>query len=351
MVISSNPEPNKQIFQLLLDNTLQTLDIESKKNQDKYLGLLGNKLENVVADVMTDRAKGTPFENSIELISGQKFPDIIANKFYGIEVKTTKQNHWTTTGNSVLESTRVDGIERIFMLFGKMVNPVEFKCRPYEDCLSEVVVTHSPRYLINMDLQAGNTIFDKLDIPYDTLRNFSNPLKPITDYYRQFLKPGEEVWWLDQEEPKSTGLIIKLWNNLPIESRKQYMLKSMVLFPEIFSNRPDKFNRLAVWLVNSEGIVCPNIRDVFTAGGQGIIEWKKKQHSGIPQILIKLSNSIDDLKIILDELEIDILEKYWNLSIKNKVNDWIGLINENSKKTKSLNLDEYLKDKFASTQS
>lgn len=351
MVISSNPEPNKRIFQSLLDNTLQTLDLKSKKNQDKYLALLGNKLENVVADVMADRAKGTPFENSIELISGQKFPDIIANKYYGVEVKTTKQNHWTTTGNSVLESTRVDGIERIFILFGKMVNPVEFKCRPYEDCLSEVVVTHSPRYLINMDLQAGHTIFDKLDIPYDILRNYPNPIKPITDYYRQFLKPGEEVWWLDQEEPKSTGLIIKLWNNLPIESRKQYMLKSMILFPEIFSNRPDKFNRLAVWLVTSEGIVCPNIRDVFTAGGQGIIEWKKKQYSGIPHILIKLSNSIDDLKIILDELEIDILEKYWNLSIKNKVNDWIGLINENSKKIMSLNLEAYLEDKFASTQS
>jgi hypothetical protein len=161
-------------------------------------------LENVVAEVMTEKAKGTPFENSIELISGQKFPDIIANKFYGVEVKTTKQNHWTTTGNSVLESTRVDGIERIYMLFGKMINPIEFKCRPYEDCLSDVVVTHSPRYLINMDLQAGQTIFDKLDIPYNTLRNFPNPIKPITDYYRQFLKPGEEVWWLDQEEPKST---------------------------------------------------------------------------------------------------------------------------------------------------
>lgn len=350
MVISSNPEPDKQIFQSLLDNTLQTLNVESKKNQDKYLGLLGNKLENVVADIMKDKAKGTPFENSIELISGQKFPDIIANKFYGIEVKTTKQNHWTSTGNSVLESTRVDGIKRIFILFGKMVNPVEFKCRPYEDCLSEVVVTHSPRYLINMDLQAGQTIFDKLDIPYDTLRNYPNPIKPITDYYRQFLKPGEEVWWLDQEDPKSTGLIIKLWNNLPVESRRHYMLKSMVLFPEIFGSRPDKFNRLAVWLVNSEGIVCPNIRDVFTAGGQGIIEWKKKQYFGIPRILINLSDSIVELKIILNELEIDILEKYWNLSISNKVNDWLGLINENIKELKSLNIAEYLKDKFAGTE-
>lgn len=114
MVISSNPIPNKLIFQSLLENTIQTLDLESKKNQAKYLDLLGNKLENVVADIMIEHAKDTPFENSIELISGQKFPDIIAKRFYGVEVKTTKQNHWTTTGNSVLESTRVDGIEKIF---------------------------------------------------------------------------------------------------------------------------------------------------------------------------------------------------------------------------------------------
>jgi len=335
----------------LLDNTIQVLDVESKKNQKKYLDLLGNKLENVVADVMTENAKGTPFENSIELISGQKFPDIIANRFYGVEVKTTKQNHWTTTGNSVLESTRVDGIERIFMLFGKMVNPVEFKCRPYEDCLSEVVITHSPRYLINMDLQVGQTIFDKLDIPNDTLRNYSNPIKPITDYYRQFLKPGEEVWWLDQDESKSTGLIIKLWNNLPTDIRKHYMLKSMILFPEIFSNRPDKFNRLAVWLVNSEGIVCPNIRDVFTAGGQGVIEWKKKQYIGIPQIIVRLSNSIVELKSLLKETDVTILEKHWGMSVKNKFDSWIGLIKDNSKALNSINLADYLKDKFANIQS
>jgi hypothetical protein len=127
------------------------------------------------------------------------------------------------------------------------------------------------------------------------------------------------------------------------------MLKSMILFPEIFSNRPDKFNRLAVWLVNSEGIVCPNIRDVFTAGGQGIIEWKKKQYSGIPQIIIRLSNSISELKSIFTEIDNDVLEKYWDMSLKNKVNDWIGLIEDNTKKLKSINLAEYLREKIANT--
>jgi hypothetical protein len=235
------------------------------------------------------------------------------------------------------------------MLFGKMAAPIEFKCRPYEDCLSEVVVTHSPRYLINMDLQKGQTIFDKLDIPYDTLRNYPNPIKPITDYYRQFLKAGEEVWWLDQEEPKSTGLIIKLWNNLSIETRKNYILKSMVVFPEVFSNRSDKFNRLAVWLVNMEGIVCPNIRDMFTAGGQGVIEWKKKKYTGIPQIILKISTSINEFKKILNSMDKAMLENYWNKAFEDRISTWIDLFDENSKHLKlPLNLKEYLKEALAS---
>jgi hypothetical protein len=328
MVISSNPEPNKLIFQSLLDNTIQTLEVESRNNQKLYLDFLGNKLENVVANVMSEKAKGTPFENSIELISGQKFPDIIANRFYGVEIKTTKQNHWTTTGNSVLEGTRVDGIERIFILFGKMINPVEFKCRPYEDCLSDVVVTHSPRYLINMNLQAGQTIFDKLNIPYDTLRNITNPIKPITEYYRQFLKSGE-VWWLDQEEPKSTGLIIKLWKNLPADLRKHYMLTSMILFPEIFSNRSNKFNRLAIWLVHMEGVVCPNVRDIFTASGKGFVNWKGTIYKDIPRITIKMVESIDEIFEVLNLMDKETLEINWGIMLKSKFTTWIDLINQN----------------------
>jgi hypothetical protein len=330
MVVSKNPEPITEVFQSLLDSTLETLKIDSKLNQRKYLEFLGNKLEKVVADTMSFRAKGTPFENTIELISGQKFPDIIANKYYGVEVKTTKQNHWTTTGNSVLEGTRVDGIERIFMFFGKMISPIEFKCRPYEECLSEVVVTHSPRYLINMDLAEGETIFDKLSVPYNTLRKTSNPIKPIIEYYRQFLKPGEEVWWMDQEDVKSTGFIIKLWNNLSINTRREMMVKSMVFFPEIFSNRPDKFNRLAVWLINFQGIVCPNIRDVFTAGGQGSIDWKEKQYFGIPRIIIKMMNSLSEIETLLQESEKETLKEYWNIKPKDNKSTWIHLVNENA---------------------
>lgn len=330
MVVSNNPQPSQAEFQFLLDSSVGFLQSDSKSNPKKYEPLTGSNLEPFVADVMTYYAKGTPFENSIELISGQKFPDIIAKKYYGVEVKTTKQNHWTTTGNSVMEGTRVDGIEKIYMLFGKMISPIDFKCRPYEECLSEVVVTHSPRYLINMELEAGKTIFDKLEIPYDTLRAYQNPVKPIIDYYRQFLKAGEEVWWLDNDEPQATGLIIKSWNHLSIESRNEFVSMAMVFYPEVFSNSQDKFNGVATWLINRHGIVCPNMRDAFTAGGQGEISWKGKKYLGIPKVLIKAIKLLPMINKTLQETSPEIIKKHWKLDVTNSVGQWIDLIEDNT---------------------
>jgi hypothetical protein len=329
MVVSLNPEPNKEIFQSLLNSTLTKLDSESKKKQELYLTTLGTKLEDVVAEIMSDNAKGTPFENSIELISGQRFPDIVANKYYGVEVKTTKQNHWTTTGNSVLEGTRVKDVERIFMLFGKMVSPIEFKCRPYEDCLSEVVVTHSPRYLINMDLAEGKTIFDKLEIPYDTLRKESNPVKPIIEYYRKNLKSGQDLWWLDQDGDSGKSIIIKYWNSLPRQIQKKYVSTSMIYFPEVFKR---DFNRCAFWLYENESVICPNVRDQFSAGGTGSLIWHNRTYSGLPRIIINLISSLDEIKDILKITDVETLSHYWGNEFMDKQLSWIKLIIKNTRK-------------------
>ena len=171
MIISANSEPSRKDFDILINSTLTELNVHANNSSKKIATLIGRNLEPYVRDVMAELAVGTAFENTIELIGGQKFPDIIANKYYGIEVKTTTQNHWKTTGNSVLESTRVEDVERIFMLFAKLASPIEFRCRPYEEVLSEVVVTHSPRYLIDMNLKQGDTIFDKIKIPREMYEN------------------------------------------------------------------------------------------------------------------------------------------------------------------------------------
>ena len=116
MVVSVNSDSSQIEFNSLLNSTLLELNYLANNPFEKVAELQGRSLEPYVRDVMAELAKGTPFENSIELIGGQKFPDIIAKKYYGIEVNTTTQNHWKTTGNSVLEGTRIDSVERIYML-------------------------------------------------------------------------------------------------------------------------------------------------------------------------------------------------------------------------------------------
>ena len=139
-------------FEELLAKVIDFMNQEALKFPEMYTGLLGSKLEDKVVEVLQQCAVGTCFEDQIVKYSGQRFPDIVIGGYYGVEVKTTKANHWKSTGSSVAEGTRVENVERIYLLFGKMCEPVCFVCKPYEECLSEVVVTHSPRYLVDMNL-------------------------------------------------------------------------------------------------------------------------------------------------------------------------------------------------------
>lgn len=348
MIVSVNSDPNRGEFDGLLNSTISELNIHAQKSSNKVATLLGRNLEPYVRDIMTDLAVGTVFENSIELIGGQKFPDIVAKKYYGIEVKTTTQNHWKTTGNSVLEGTRVDNVERIFMLFAKLASPIEFRCRPYEEVLSEVVVTHSPRYLIDMNLEKGNTIFDKIKTPYDTLRKNENPIRPIVDYYKSKLKPGEELWWMDAEnDSKPSNIVIKIWNNLSLKEKQELKNRSMVYFPELFGNKGDKFGRLAIWLVTREAVICPNVRDLFTAGGKRDYTVGNKIYPKVPRIFLNLFDNIPTIVETIMQTSAFELSENWETQTtdKTKLFDWIDLVAEHAKKiqdAKNLNIKQIL---------
>lgn len=329
MIISLNSEPHKEVFNTLINSTINELNLHAKRTANQISQLTGRNLEPYVKDVLSEQAFGTVFENSIELIGGQKFPDIVAKKYYGIEVKTTTQDHWKTTGNSVLESTRVDDVERIYMLFAKLASPIEFRCRPYEEVLSEVVVTHSPRYLIDMNLEAGKTIFDKIDMPYDTLRKKENPIKPIVEYYKKKLKPGEELWWMDSDtDAKPSNIVIQIWNNLNVKEKHNVINRAMVFFPELFGTHNDKYGRFAIWLVTREAIVCPNIRDLFTAGGKSNYLIDGYLYNKVPRTLLNLFDSISKVVEIIYQTSAIELSEYWGIktSESSKIHDWIELV-------------------------
>lgn len=265
MIVSVNPKPAMADFIALMKNTDELLNHDALQRPAYYAGRGGSPLEDDVKAALDECAKGTPFENTIEKVSGQKFPDIVAAKFYGVEVKSTKDNHWTSTGSSILESSRIADVERIFMTFGKLGGkPIEFLSKPYEECLSGIAVTHMPRYLIDMRLKKGETIFDKMGVSYDKLRLMENPVAPVSKYYRSQLKPGESLWWAGDAAEETVSATIRLWSKIETDEKRTYTVYGCVNFPEIFGGNYDRY---ALWLT-SQGVVDPHIRDQFSAGGQ-----------------------------------------------------------------------------------
>jgi len=295
--------------------TCEKLNSEARLNPDYFLDKDGQKLELEVLRVMTELSFGTKYQDKIHHLGGKNFPDIALCDEYGVEVKSTKQNHWTTLGNSVLESTRTGSVKYVFIIFGKLTVPVEFKARKYEDCLSEVLVTHYPRYKIDMGLENGQTIFEKMNISYDSLRSIDNPVLPLVDYYKSRLNEGESLWWVDNGTPsvQASPIVMKFWGKLKTSEKRRLKVEGMILFPEIFgSDQHLKYSRFSQWIASKYGIISNSLRDTFSAGGKCYEIIDGERFDNIPraiyQILVEKDLIIEMLSSISD---VDI-EECWH---------------------------------------
>ncbi len=348
MIVSENKKPPLSAFEKILEKAHNILENEAKTNTSYFIERNANEFEEDVYHSLVKSSKNTEFESTIELISGHRFPDIVANNLYGVEVKTTKQNHWKSTGNSVLESTRVDKVENIFIYFGKLTDPVGFKYKPYQDCLYDIAVTHSPRYLIDMDIKSNNTIFSRMKITYDELRQLSNPVKPFVEFYRKKTRPGEEPWWMD-ENSALVSPTIRIFSNLQKEEKDRLVTFAIAYFPEIFGKSPTKYHRIAGWLASKYGIVDSSLRDRFSAGGQVKIKLGAHKYDNVPRIYKNLSECFCDIIEIIKQTSLDDLSYYWGKELSNYTNltdTWLKLVFFYSGQS-SLKLDKFLIHLFA----
>ncbi len=327
MIISERTDKEKSYFEKLLHDSWSLIEKEAISKPSYFLKRSSSDFEEDVHNAMCDSAKGTEFDKTIHLISGHKFPDIVARRFYGVEVKTTKQDHWKSTGNSILESSRVEDVDRIYIFFGKLSNPLGFKYRLYQECLYDVAVTHSPRYLIDMLLVNGESIFDKLRISYDDLRARQNPIKPIINYYRKIAKKGEEPWWMDSGEAPEIIIkpTVRLWGSLEHRERDSLRLEAMARFPEIFGQSNTKYQTLATWLAARHGIVDSSLRDRFTAGGKVNLIVNGKEYDKLPRIFQHLNEHSRDVIEIVKRLPADDAKYHWRLKRKPSYHDKIDV--------------------------
>lgn len=250
----------------------------SSANPKLYKGISPSQLEEVTEQLLKEIAPSTPFRpEEIKLVSGHSFPDIMTEKYFGVEVKSTQSNKWTSTGSSIVENTRDSNVENIYMLFGKLGGtPPEFRCRPYQDCLSNVHVTHSPRYIIDMEIRdkQEKTIFEKINVPYSQFHKHEDKIEIIRDYYIQkSLMEGkhEMPWWVGKKTIESDENditpSISLMSNKSVMEKRDLKAQMAILFPQVLKG---DYDSAALWLCTHRYLLDLHLRDAFSAGGQ----WK-----------------------------------------------------------------------------
>ncbi|MFH1619951.1 MAG: hypothetical protein ABIG11_08615, partial [bacterium] len=98
MIVATGGMGHCSRFECLLNETGKKMSEEAFKKPNYYLGRGGVSLEEDVCGWMRKMSSKFRFRN-VELISGAKFPDIVTDKIYGVEVKSVKADTWRTTGN------------------------------------------------------------------------------------------------------------------------------------------------------------------------------------------------------------------------------------------------------------
>lgn len=303
----------------------------------------GEAFEKYVVEEMKKLAEKNPelpSSDDIYQTGANTFPDIVIEDTFGVEVKFSKSGKWVSLGNSIFESTSVDGLEQIYLFFGRKVdNKIEVKFKPYEESLVDVKVTHSPRFIVDMTT-GGASIFNDLHISYNHFKELDKieKGKQIKAYFRSNLKEGQEVWFLDNEESQ-TDVIVNSFSGLDDNMKNKLLLESYILFPEVFSNSSSKYARVATYWLTKYQVYNSALRDKFSASGQVKISVSQIEGgilvSKIYGSLYRQSNQIKEMLTNADSEFFQGIKDSWHNDIdpevvknENIVELWLGLIDK-----------------------
>jgi len=292
-------------------------------------GITPKQFEDSVESCLKKACEKTEFEGQVVAEFGQKFPDISFQEgVYGVEVKLSKNQHLQTIGNSVLEGTRREGIDEIYIMFGSFAKEREPRIlwRKYEECCVDIAVTHYPRYKINMEARRGESIFDKIGVPYAKLRKLKQ--KEILDVFRKhYRKQNASLWWLGRvdEEEDYVPAAFNFLNEMPDAERRKILQEGFVYFPELVGDdNHKKYRGFVEWLLR-KNIVCHNARDFFSSGGQVTRYVGGVRYARITKAVAKLCDELDGIKGELQNADPENIMHYWDLETKPRSANWVQL--------------------------
>lgn len=275
----------------------------------------GEKFEICVVEAAQELVAENYSGAKVEYTSGSHaFPDVVidfgSNGRYGIEVKSSSSagsKGWKINGNSVLGSTKRAVIDT-YIIFGKTaLGHQEFRYKRYEEAVSNVGVTHSPRYMIDMDIAPSETFFAKSGLSYQQISKDGNPIGLITDYFKS---QGLRAWWLAESTPAA----IRMFSELPAQERAEMIGYCFAHFPEIFSASVKKYQRSALWLTMKQSVVSTSLRDNFSASGRADVVLKTVTYPYAPKIYKTLHKHRFIVRKVLSEANAEELAHDWGIT-------------------------------------
>jgi hypothetical protein len=273
---------------------------ELRKSGEKISSRVEKEAKDFIEQILQKKADFTGKE--VKLISGRSFPDITLFENQGIEIKTSQQKGWKIPGNSVQEGSRISEVEVIFILFFNYSGDfVECRYGLYEDYVTGFVVTHNPRYQIDMELAKGDSVFEKMGMTYSEFKSHEEPRRLVVDYYIKNSEPGEHPWFSRDPDFVSPPTI-KKWSSLPRECKQKLLTEMYARFPEVLGSKQNKYHGAEIWLIKQHGILDPSMRDKFSAGEKVDLTISNQPYPGVPK---KFSNLNDKMKDIIEFLHLD----------------------------------------------
>lgn len=316
-------------------------------NRDQFEAVLDALVAKLTKEVRADKALHIPsvFEERVrtdlqELLRAegvtadlnsrpQVFPDIVYKQF-GIEVKFTDSDSWRSIANSVFEGSRDANVKHIYLLYGKVGGTPEVRWNRYEDCVMHVRTSHVPRF--EVEIGAKEPLFVKFGTSYEEFRNLSIPDKMvyIRNYARSRLKPGDRLWWLEDKpesaQRHSLDLEVRLYMGLEQEEKRKLRAEAALLCPWVVkpSRSKKKYDDAAMYLLTYRGVLCPQARDLFTAGS---VAMRADQTRGGNYMLRSLQDIEDEMRKAAAELEDALFVEYWGFTVppNQRIKKWLEL--------------------------
>jgi len=303
-------------FAVLLDKVAAQLGDEVRQS-NKYHGPA--EFQQRVFDVLEAIAAGGDIHVK-PTFHPHAFPDIHANGF-GLEVKTTTKDSWLSVGNSVFEGMRDPAVKDIYVMFGKMGGMPSVMWGRYEDRITHVRISHAPRFVLEMD--RDSSLFGKMKISYDDFAKLDphGKMKHVRDYSRGRLKPGERLWWLEDQDSPGKPLEVKLYMSLSAKEKVKLRAEGALLFPQIVAEGrvKDKYTEVAFFFLRYHNVFCPQTRDLFSAGS---VAGKERGGNYLQR---SLKNIEAAMRLAAETLPDDIIEEYWGERVepKDRIKHWL----------------------------